>query len=134
MKLILNMNINTEIEINSVKDLNKLKLIVEVNNLEKPNFSELARKLGVDRRTAKKHYEGKIEKERKDKKSKIDDYYEIISSLLSAENKQIFYYKSHLYRYLVREHGLECSRSNFNYFILKHSKFCFCYSKYGSSA
>jgi len=123
MKLILNMNINTEIEINSVKDLNKLKIIVEVNNLEKPNFSELARQLGVDRRTAKKHYEGNIEKERKDKKSKIDDYHEVISSLLSAENKQIFYYKSHLYRYLVREHGLECSRSNFNYYILKHNKF-----------
>ena len=43
--------------------------------------------------------------------------------MLSAENKQIFYYKSHLYRYLVREHGLECSRSNFNYFILKNSNF-----------
>lgn len=123
MKLILNININTEIEINSVKDLNKLKIIVEVNNLEKPNFSELARQLGVDRRTAKKYYEGNIEKERKNKKSKIDDYHDIISSLLSAENKQIFYYKSHLYRYLVREHGLECSRSNFNYYILKHSKF-----------
>src|SRR5690554_2950338 len=103
MKLILNMNINTEIEINSVKDLNKLKIIVEVNNLDKPNFSELARQLGVDRRTAKKYYEGNIEKCRKDKKSKIDDYHDIISSLLSAENKQIFYYKSHLYRYLVRE-------------------------------
>jgi transposase len=117
------MNINTEIEINSVKDLNKLKIIVEVNNLEKPNFSELARQLGVDRRTAKKHYEGNLEKERKDKKSKIDDYHDIISSLLSAENKQIFYYKSHLYRYLIREHGLKCSRSNFNYYILKHNKF-----------
>lgn len=123
MKLILNININTEIEINSVKDLNKLKIIVEVNNLEKPNFNELARQLGVDRRTAKKYYEGNTEKERKDKKSKIDDYHDIISSLLSAENKQIFYYKSHLYRYLVREHGLECSRSNFNYYILKHDKF-----------
>jgi len=117
------MNINTEIEINSVKDLNKLKIIVEVSNLEKPNFSELARQLGVDRRTAKKHYEGNLEKERKDKKSKIDDYHDIISSLLSAENKQIFYYKSHLYRYLIREHGLKCSRSNFNYYILKHNKF-----------
>lgn len=43
--------------------------------------------------------------------------------MLSAENKQIFYYKSHLYRYLIREHGLKCSRSNFNYYILKHNKF-----------
>ncbi|WP_251861139.1 IS21 family transposase [Clostridium sp. Marseille-Q2269] len=117
------MKINTEIEVNSVEDLGKLKILVEVNNLGKPNFSELGRKLGVDRRTVKKYYEGNVQKERKQKKSKIDDYYDIITSLLSAENKQIFYYKSHLYRYVVREHGLECSRSNFNYFILKNSNF-----------
>ncbi len=120
MKMIL--NINTEMEIKTVKDLNKLKTLVEVNNLEKPNFSEIGRELGVDRRTAKKYYEENIEKERKEKKSKIDDYHDIISSLLSAKNKQIFYYKSHLYRYLVREHGLECSRSNFNHYILKKSE------------
>lgn len=123
MNMNVKMKINTEIEINSVEDLGKLKILVEVNNLGKPNFSELGRKLGVDRRTVKKYYEGNVQKERKQKKSKIDDYYDIITSLLSAENKQIFYYKSHLYRYLVREHGLECSRSNFNYFILKNSNF-----------
>jgi transposase len=123
MNMILRMNINTEIEIKSVKDLSKLKILVEVNNLEKPNFSELGRNLGIDRRTVKKYYEDDLEKERKPKKSKIDDYYDIINSLLSANNKQIFYYKSHLYRYLVREHGLECSRSNFNYFILNNDKF-----------
>lgn len=123
MKMILKININTEIEIKSVKDLGKLKILVEVNNLDKPNFSELARTLGVDRRTAKKYYEGNIKKNRKQKKSKIDGYHDIITSLLSASNKQIFYYKSHLYRYLVREHGLECSRSNFNYFILNNQKF-----------
>ncbi|WP_127837555.1 IS21 family transposase [Clostridium prolinivorans] len=123
MNMILNMNINTEIEIKSVKDLCKLKILVEVNNLDRPNFSELARTLGVDRRTAKKYYEGNVKKERKQKKSKIDDYHDIIKSLLSAKNKQVFYYKSHLYRYLVREHGLKCSRSNFNYFILNNNKF-----------
>lgn len=121
--MILKMKINTEIEINSVKDLGKLKILVEVNNLDKPNFSKLGRELGVDRRTIKKYYEGNLEKERKQKPSKIDDYYDIITSLLSSENKQVFYYKSHLYRYLVREHGLMCSRSNFNYFILKNDKF-----------
>lgn len=121
--MILKMSINTKIEIKSVKDLSRLKLLVEVNNLEKPNFSELGRILGVDRRTVKKYYEGNIGKERKQKKSKIDNYYDIITSLLSAENKQIFYYKSHLYRYLVREHNLKCSRSNFNYYILKNKKF-----------
>ena len=111
-------NINTEIFLRSVKDLNKLKLLVEVNNLDRPNFSAIARELGVDRRTVKKYYDGDIKKVRKSKKSKIDDFYDIISSLLSAETDQIFYYKSHLYRYLVREKGLDCSRSNFNYYIL----------------
>lgn len=43
--MILKMKINTEIEINSVKDLGKLKILVEVNNLDKANFSELARTL-----------------------------------------------------------------------------------------
>lgn len=109
MKMIMSITINTEIDIKSVQDLNKLKMLVEVNKLEKPNFSELSRKLGVDRRTVKKYYDGNDKKIKKQKKSKIDDYHETITSLLSAENKQTFYYKSHLYRYLVREHGLECS-------------------------
>ena len=110
----------TEIILKSVEDLSKLKVLIEVNNLDKPNFSAIARELGVDRRTVKKYYDGNITKDRKPKKSKIDDFYDIISSLLSAETNQIFYYKSHLYRYLVREKGLNCSRSAFNYYILKH--------------
>ena len=123
INMIYMININTEIFLRSVKDLNKLKFLVEVNNLDRPNFSAIARELGVDRRTVKKYYDGDIKKVRKSKKSKIDDFYDIISSLLSAETDQIFYYKSHLYRYLVREKGLDCSRSNFNYYILKHEKF-----------
>ena len=123
MNMIYATSINTEIILNTVKDLNKLKILIEVNNLDKPNFSALARELGVDRRTVKKYYDGNIKKDRKPKKSKIDDFYEIISKLLSAETDQIFYYKSHLYRYLVRENGLNCSRSDFNYYILKHKEF-----------
>ncbi|GAA6350579.1 hypothetical protein KML24002_10190 [Alistipes putredinis] len=103
INMIYMININTEIFLRSVKDLNKLKLLVEVNNWDRPNFSAIARELGVDRRTVKKYYDGDIKKVRKSKKSKIDDFYDIISSLLSAETDQIFYYKSHLYRYLVRE-------------------------------
>lgn len=116
-------NIITEIKLKTVKELKNLRILMEANNLDKPNFSELARKFGVDRRTVKKYYEGNINTVRKPKKSKIDQYYDIIKSLLSDESTQIFNYKSHLYRYLQREHNLQCSRSNFNYFISKHSEF-----------
>ena len=61
------LNINTEIEIKSVNDLFKLKTLVEVNNLEKPNFSELSRQLGVDRRTVKNITKGILEKKGKTK-------------------------------------------------------------------
>ncbi|MGL5715533.1 MAG: IS21 family transposase [Paraclostridium sp.] len=116
-------NIMTEIKLKTVKELHKLRVLMEANNLEKPNFSELARKYGVDRRTVKKYYEGNINTTRKPKKSKIDQHYDKIKSLLSAESPQVFKYKSHLYRYLQRECKLECSRSNFNYFISKHKEF-----------
>ena len=77
INMIYTININTEIFLRSVKDLNKLKLLVEVNNLDRPNFSAIARELGVDRRTVKKYYDGDIKKVRKSKKSKIDDFYDI---------------------------------------------------------
>ncbi len=40
-------NIMTEIKIKTVKELHKLKVLVEANNLDKPNFSELARQFGI---------------------------------------------------------------------------------------
>lgn len=113
----------TDIEISKLEDLVKLKTVVEANHLEKPNFSEIGRELGVDRRTVKKYYEGVNKKERKKKKSVIDPYYNLIKKLLSKESIQKFYYKDHLYRYLQREHGLQCSRGNFNYYILNHEEF-----------
>ena len=57
INMIYMININTEIFLRSVQDLNKLKLLVEVNNWDRPNFSAIARELGVDRRTVKKYYE-----------------------------------------------------------------------------
>ena len=72
--MIYTININTEIILKSVEDLSKLKVLIEVNNLDKPNFSAIARELGVDRRTVKKYYDGNITKDRKPKKSKIDDF------------------------------------------------------------
>ena len=39
-------NINTKIKIKTIRDLPKLKVFMGINNLGKPNFSELARKVG----------------------------------------------------------------------------------------
>lgn len=82
MNMIHTTNISTEIILKSVQDLYKLKILIGVNNLDKPNFIVIARELGVDRRTVKKYYYGNIKKYRKPKKSKIDDFYNKNSTLL----------------------------------------------------
>lgn len=115
--------VDTMLEIERKEDLNKLRQLLEANNLDKPNFSKLARELNIDRRVVKKYYEGNTDKTRKPKYSKLDDYYDTIKELLSEDNIQKFHYIIHLYRYLRRENGLEISRSNFNAYILKHPEF-----------
>lgn len=119
----LKIKIIKDVEIKTVKDLENLRIFMEVNKLDKPNYSQIARELGVDRRTVKKYYEGNINKERKPRKSILDDYYDVIKNLLSNESTQMFYYKDHLFRYLQREKGLKCSRNNFNYYILRNEEF-----------
>ena len=42
MNMIFKINVDAEIKLDAVKGLNKLKVIVVVNNLEKPNFNELS--------------------------------------------------------------------------------------------
>ncbi|SUB74789.1 Uncharacterised protein [Peptoniphilus indolicus] len=46
---------NLKIKIQKLKDLSKLKIIMDSNDL-KPNYSALSKELGVDRRTIKKYY------------------------------------------------------------------------------
>ena len=41
MNMIYTTNISTEIILKSVQDLHKLKILIEVNNLDKPNFSAI---------------------------------------------------------------------------------------------
>ena len=76
------LNVQTEFEIRSLKDLPKLKSIME-NLKMKINKSKLARELGVDRRTIDKYLNGYSKSTTRDKGSKIDKYYEIIAALLS---------------------------------------------------
>ena len=52
--------------------------ILKLSNL-KPNFSELGRQYGIDRRTVKKYYDGYEGKPKsRHKSSKLDKYYDLI--------------------------------------------------------
>ena len=110
------LNVETDFEINSLSDLPKFRLVME-NLKMKINKSQLARELGVDRRTIEKYLNGFIPKRKRNKASKIDEYYPIISALLSEDSKQKFYYRRVLWQYLKDNHELDCSASTFRAYI-----------------
>lgn len=116
------LNVETNFEIKSLSDLPKLKILMEQLNM-KINKSQLARELGVDRRTIDKYLNGFTPKRKRNKSSKIDKYYPIIASLLSEDSKQKFYYRRVLWQYLKDNHGLECAYSTFRAYILKVPEF-----------
>src|SRR5699024_3169824 len=57
------------------------------------------------------------------RKSKIDDYYEVIKLLLSDKTPQKFFYKRVLWQYLKDNHGLECSDVTFRAYISRKTEF-----------
>ncbi len=115
-------DINTEIEINGLEDLPKLNLLMESSNM-KINKSQLARDLNVDRRTIDKYLKGYERSQSRKRKSKIDEYYEVIKLLLSDKTPQKFYYKRVLWQYLKDNHGLVCSDVTFRAYISRKSEF-----------
>lgn len=74
--MLINYEINTNLEIKCLKDLHKLKDLQ--NNGLKVNKSELARRLGKDRRTITKYINGYEPKVSRRRSSQFDDYYVII--------------------------------------------------------
>lgn len=122
ISMYIQLDIQTDFEVKSLTDLAKLKLLME-NLKMKINRSQLARELGVDRRTIDKYINGFTRKNTKNKTSKIDEYSEVISLLLSTESKQVFYYKRVLWQYLTDNHGLECSQSAFRAYINRKPEF-----------
>src|SRR5699024_7952662 len=107
---ILNYEILTDISVNSLMDLGKLKQFEEESNL-KINISVLSRKFGVDRRTIRKYVDGYMKPTTRSRQTQFDDYYETINELLSNELK-VFAYKSILWRYLVTNYGLKAPESS----------------------
>ena len=120
--MIYKISVNTEIKINSLEDLHKLKLLMEVNNL-KVNKSQIARELGVAVRTVGKYLNGYVKPITRNRKSTIDNFKPIIRSLLSEESIQVFYYKRVLWQYLKDNHGLDCAQSSFRRYISNNPEF-----------
>lgn len=116
------LNVETDFEIKSLKDLPKFKQVMEHLKM-KINKSQLARELGVDRRTIEKYLNGFMPKRKREKSSKIDEYYPIIAVLLSEESKQKFYYRRVLWQYLKDNYGLGCAASTFRAYIARTPEF-----------
>lgn len=118
--MLLNYEINTNLEINSLMDLSKLKDLQ--NNGLKVNKSELARRLGKDRRTIAKYINGFEKSTSRKRSSQFDAYYDIIDQLLK-DNYKVFAYKRVLWQYLKDNHGLTGAQSSFRRYISSIDKF-----------
>lgn len=88
--------------------------ILKLSN-SKPNFSELARMYGVDRRTVKKYYDGYQGKpEHRYKPSKLDKHEELIKSKLAIKGTTI----RAVYEFILTEVDSQIGTySNFNKYV-----------------
>ena len=88
-------------------------IIIKAMDL-KPNYSELARKYGFDRRTVKKYYEGYEGKPKtRDKPSKLDKYQDEIIEKLQIDGIKV----KAVYEYFVDKGYDVGTYSNFNKYI-----------------
>lgn len=120
--MILKNQIITDLKIENVKDLYKLKPFLEDSTL-KINKSQIARELEVDRRTVDKYINGYTKPETRNCNDCITPFYEIIAELLSDRNQQVFYYRKVLWQYLVDNHGFTGVYCNFCHYLRKYPEF-----------
>lgn len=120
--MILKHQIITDIRIESVNDLYKLKPFLEDGTL-KINKSQIARELEVDRRTVDKYINGYTKPETRNCDDCITPFYDTIAELLSDKNLQVFYYRKVLWQYLVDNHGFTGVYCNFCHYLRKYPEF-----------
>lgn len=98
------------------KLLTQLRILKLSNS--KPNFSELARTYGFDRRTIKKYYDGYDGKPlHRDKPSSLDPYKELIAQKLQIKGTSV----KAVYEFLYSERDPNIGTySNFNKYVIKH--------------
>lgn len=83
------LNINTDVEIKCLTDLPKLKVLLESSNM-KINKSQLARELGVDRRTVGKYLDGYTPKNTRNKTSKIDNFTRLLKHCFPMNDRSCY--------------------------------------------
>ena len=110
--MIIKTNIITDMVIDSLEDLCKLKPFLEDSTL-KINKSQIARELKVNRKTVEKYLNGFEKLATRNKPNSLMNYLEIIEELLSEQNTQMFYYKRILWQYLKDNHQYNGSYNNF---------------------
>ena len=113
--MLININTPVSLSIDKLTDLPKLKAFMEHNNI-KLNKSELARQLGIDRRTVDKYLDGYEKPEHRDKPSKLDAYHGTIQDLLSSST-QVFHFRSVLYRYMVDNYAMDVPAQTFYHYL-----------------
>ena len=87
-------------EVQSMKEALKIQLKILKLSDVKPNFSELARQYGLDRRTVKKYYDGYSGKPKHhDKPSQLDKYEELIKQKLAIRGTTM----KAVYEYFISE-------------------------------
>ena len=95
--MLINIEVNNNVEIRSLNDLFILGRLQEVGSI-KVNKSEIARELGVDRRTVSKYIDGYSKCDTRKRGSKI-------------------------WQYLVYNHDLNCAQSSFRRWISQRNEF-----------
>lgn len=113
--MLLNYELTTNLKINTLMDLHKLKKLEESSNL-KVNRSQLAREMNVDRRTISKYIQGFKKQSNRSRKSQFDSFYTTIEELLNQPNK-VFAYKRVLWQYLRDNYGMTGAQSSFRRYI-----------------
>lgn len=99
-------------------NLKGAKTCLETYDL-KPNYSELGRLYGIDRRTAKKKFNGIVNKEKRLKESKLDIYIDLIKEKLSIPGTNM---KS-IYKFITMNINSNIgSYSNFRKYINKNDE------------
>ena len=112
--MILKNQIITNIIIENVNDLYKLKPFLEDGTL-KINKSQIARELEVDRRTVDKYINGYTKPKTRNCDDCITPFYDTITELLSDKNQQVFYYRKVLWQLFTTE--LKNQTNLYHYFL-----------------